>query len=419
MSLGSQDRFMPVRSATLVLACLACFCGAPGCNTVPAKQGRLERDSSNSQVSSHQLRVMVNEFVVHYASRVELTADNILAQSTDPTIRRNALLWKINGISSCFQAASRPDPLGAYLDIWILNRQMAQMFNSPAGDTLFGQAQLLARAECADLEARLQYINQVAGADLPLGEKFVTKFATDYPLTTLYFDREPIASRYIQEVREPAREMFQIVANLEENLVQMRNLAVIHAEYLPKQARWEAELLLIDTSQQEFVQQPIRDLSLASHSIAQIAHTTEIVPAVVEQEREAFQQFLSHEREVTLGELERMRQETLAAVGRERVAVLEAVHEERLAISQQIDTQMALVLQATDDLSRRRVEQAAAEAPVVIDHFFRRTVQLGGVLLLLVMAYLLLIRRSQPLAKASQPAPTIRGGFADDRASAA
>ena len=75
---------------------------------------------------------------------------------------------------------------------------------------------------------------------LPHGEGFVEKFATDFPLTTLYFDREPIASRYIQEVREPAQELLQVVVGLEESLAEMRELSIIYAEYFPKKARWEA-----------------------------------------------------------------------------------------------------------------------------------------------------------------------------------
>ena len=389
-----------------------------GCHPVLKREGALEKRSSTAQVSSHQLRVMVNEFVAHYANRVELVGDQVLAQSSDPVVRRNALLWKINGISSCFQAASRPDPLGAYLDIWILNRQMTQLFNSPTGGTLFGPAQQLVRAECVDFDSRLQYINQTAGADLPLGETFVATFAADYPLTSLYFDREPIASRYIQEIEEPASEMFQVVANLEENLVEMRNLSVLYAEYLPKQARWESELLLIDTAQQPIVQQPIQDFSLASHSIAQIAHTTETLPTVVREERAAFEQIVANEREVSLGELERMRKETLDAVTLEREAVLTAVRHERLAVSRQIDEQVATALGATDDLSRRRVDQLAAEAPGMIDHFFRRTIQLGGVVFLLVVAYLLVRRHSQPQMSSFASSRPAVGEFSSDRAAA-
>jgi hypothetical protein len=416
---------MPPRSLSTVivsliwLCCLVWFACAGGCQPAIKREGALERRSTTAQISSRQLRVMVNEFVVYYANRVELTADKILAQTTDPAVRRNALLWKINGISSCLQSASRSDPLGAYLDIWILNRQVAGLFDTPPGNTLFGPAQPLARAEVANFETRLQYINQTAGADLPLGEKFVTTFASDFPLKSLYFDREPIASRYIQEVQPANKEMFQVVADLEENLIEMRNLSVLYAEYLPKQARWESELLLMETSQQAFVQQPIRDFSLAAHSIAQIAHTSETLPQTIEHERAAFEQIVAQERETTLAEVERMRQETLAAVTAERAAVLVAVHDERLAISRQLDEQVAKALVATDDLSRQRVDQLAAEAPAVIDHFFRRAVQFGGVLALLVIAYLLVRRRAQPRIAHPQPTRAIRGDFSDDRASAA
>ena len=41
----------------------------------------------------------------------------ILARTSQPNVRRNALLWKKNGIAAAFRAASRRDPLAAYLDL--------------------------------------------------------------------------------------------------------------------------------------------------------------------------------------------------------------------------------------------------------------------------------------------------------------
>jgi hypothetical protein len=407
-----QTRISPiVATATLILCC----CLTAGCRRIPTQQGMLERDSNSAHISSHQMRVMVNEFVVYFADRIELRADQILAEASDPAIRKNALRWKINGISACFQAASRDDPLGAYLDVWILNRQMTQLFDSPEVSDQFGPWQSVARTECHALEKRLQFINQAIGGKLRIGEDFVTKFANDYPLTSLYFDREPIASRYIEEVEQPTREMFQVIANLDANVDELRKLSILFAGHLPKQARWEAELLLIDTIQQPFTQRPLQDLSQAAAAAAQIASLTEAIPQMVERERLALQGLVTSERRETIRELERMRRDTvlqlegeraivLDGVREERQAVLAALHDERIEISHEMNAELSRALQAADSITRQRAEELVQQTPAVIDHFFWRAGQLT--LLLTAVASIVWFFWAQTRRQDTQ-APTI------------
>ena len=361
---------------------------AVGCQQVRERPGMLEREAAQSNISSHQLQVMVNEFVSHYAHRVEMTADQVLSNEFDSSIRRNALLWKINGISACFQAASRQDPLGAFLDLWILNKQMTEFFHSEHGRNSFGDSQQIAWDTCAELEGRLSYIYQTVGTELQHGEQFVARFATDFPLTNLYFDREPIASRYIEEIQEPSRELFQVVADLDKSLAEMRSLSAVYAEYLPKQARWEAQLLLLDTTQMSVVQQPLDQVSIAAQSVARMADTAESLPQLIESERRALRSIVQREREETLGEIEQMRRATVTQVQQEREVVLAAVTHERTAIQQQLQAELTRTIAAADDISRHRVEQIADQMPAFIDHMFWRLCQLiSGVVLVGILAW--------------------------------
>ena len=374
-----------IRSATLYLA--ACYC-CLGCQRLPPSNGLLEREATPPLISSHQLRVLVNEYVVYAAHRIELSADKILAENPEPEVRKNALLLKINGIAACFQAASRPDPLGAYLDLWILNRQMLHLSESPAGQELFGRWQPAVTAECDALDLRLQTISQTVSSHLRLGEEFVDKFAVDFPLKGLYFDREPIASRYIEEVQTPSKELFQVVASLDDNLENMRKLTILYAEHLPKQARWEAELLLIDATQLGSLQRPLQDLTIAATAVSRIADTTQTLPQIVESERHAFGALLQEERKQILQEVDGMRAETLAKLGEERAIVLAAIGherqaafasltEERLAVTNDLKDELSRALTATDAITKRRAMELVEQTPQVIDHFFWRAWQLG------------------------------------------
>jgi hypothetical protein len=349
---------------------------AGGCQTATVQQGLLERQSEDAKLSSRQLRVMVNEFAIHFTDRVEVTADQVLATASDPSIRRNALLWKINATSACFQAASRPDALAAYLDVWILNRQMTQYLESPVGRTSFGPGQSLVLEQCHAFERRLQGIDRSVGGEMRFGEKFVAKFAGDFPVHSLYFDREPIASRYIEEVREPPSELMHVVGNLDESITELRQLGTVYAKHLPKQARWEAELFLINSAQLEVVQRPLQELSMSAAAVAQLARVGAAAPALLERERLALGAIVADERTQTLKEVERMRLATLVDLQNERSLVLQAVQEQRAAITQDLHHEVSAMLNAADVMTHRRTAEVVQQAPGLIDHFYWRGFQL-------------------------------------------
>lgn len=396
----------------LLLSPLLILCLLAGCQRLPHQQDMLERGSEHHRVSSHQMRVLVNEFVQYSAHRIELRADQILNDSAvDTTTRKNALLWKINGISANFRAASRNDPLGAFLDIWTLNRQMSQLAESPMGHSMFGTWQAAVADEHLDLDSRLKQIEQAVGGDMYLGneiagEKFVAKFAQDFPLTSLYFDREPIALRYIDEVREPSHELMHAVANLDENVDELKKLSMLYAEHLPKQARWQAELLLLDVTQLAVVQRPLQDFSQVSDAVSAIAGIVQVLPELVAREHQALESLVASERQETLHELERMRTATVAQLETERSIVLDALQQERAevlhglrgereAATGDLNAELSRALAATDAITRQRVAEVLAQSPTLVDHFFKRLWQLCGVLGLAIAILAVLFFRSQ------------------------
>jgi hypothetical protein len=296
-------------------------------------------------------------------------------------------LWKINGIAASFQAASRHDPLGAYLDLWVLNRQMMHLFDSPTGMQLLGPWQADVIAECHSLDERLQNISQIVSTDLRLGEQFVEKFALDFPLKGLYFDREPMASRYIAEVQTPSKELFQVVASLDSNLDDLRKLTVLYAEHLPKQARWEAELFLIDAAQLTVVQRPLHDLTLAADAVSRMADTAQKVPQIVDDQFGRVSDRLTEERQETLRDVDAMRMQTLSQLGIERTLLMAAIREEReasfaslrderMAVMNEMNSEVLRVVDAADTITRKRSVELMQSAPKVIDHFFWRTWQI-------------------------------------------
>lgn len=388
---------MPKRNSVSngqVLLMVACVWFS-GCQGITSSDGLMQREVPNAHVTGHQLRVMVNEFVIYSARRIELRADEILAATHEVAIRKNALLLKMNGIAAFYQSGSRQDPLGAFIDVWVLNRQLLHLTESPIGQTLFGPFHNMLTVECLAFDDRLRNIKNTVSSDIPIAEKIVDEFASEFPLKGLHFDREPIASRYIEAIQTPSTELLQVIANLDHNIDELKKLTILYAEHLPKQARWEAELLLLDMSQSYMTRQPLQDLSTISDSFARIAETTQKIPQLIESERRIVGEMVSTERQVSLQELEQMRRNTIVQFETERSIVLDtlrkereyimaSLRDERIAISGEFTTKMSDVLQATDTITQKRSQELVQQAPKVIDHFFWRAMQISFFVIALV-----------------------------------
>jgi hypothetical protein len=95
-----------------------------------------------------------------------------------------------------------------------------------------------------------------------------------------------------------------------------------HAAYLPKIARWQAELLLYDAARA-----PV---------IADAVGFAKQVPEIIDHERQLILIDLHKERVETLEALEKMRASTVESVSKERIALAALVVDERGAVLKQV-----------------------------------------------------------------------------------
>ena len=296
-----------------------------GCQTLQSSDGLLEQKSSNAKVSSRQLRIVLDDLVLQFASQVELAADQIIAESNDPQVCKNALMWKMNGIASCFQATSRRDPLGAYFDIWILNKQSHKLFETPTDAPLFGDSQNIAVSATQQIETIMAEVLDLIGDDLPVNESFANAFATEHPINDLYFQRASITAnytKYIDSIEIKGPELLGVVGDIDQQLDQIQRLSSMYAEFLPKQARWNGELMIMETLQSNAVITSLQNMSLAANGVATIADTTQAIPALIERERNLLHDAITEERLATMQAIDQMRSETLSSFQDERIAVM-------------------------------------------------------------------------------------------------
>jgi hypothetical protein len=79
------------------------------------------------------LRARMYEYSITFAAEVDLAASSIERQTTDPVVRRNAMLWKIRAVPEMRKACFRLEPVSGLVDAWTLARQMDQLFTDGAG----------------------------------------------------------------------------------------------------------------------------------------------------------------------------------------------------------------------------------------------------------------------------------------------
>src|SRR6516225_5011336 len=103
-------------------------------------------------VNSEQARLRVRSLVVPFSGELEAAADQIIAGTTNQTIRRNALLWKIEAVPVVGQTLFHANPFVALGDTWVFLWQMTDYLQNGPGKQALGDSAPIAVAACKNLE---------------------------------------------------------------------------------------------------------------------------------------------------------------------------------------------------------------------------------------------------------------------------
>lgn len=80
---------------TLVLILLLALAG---CSTAPPRQTDLMKSIEGVEISTREMQVRVYAYSSDFSAKIERAADEIYRETDDPSIRVNALAWKIHAI---------------------------------------------------------------------------------------------------------------------------------------------------------------------------------------------------------------------------------------------------------------------------------------------------------------------------------
>jgi hypothetical protein len=341
-----------------------------GCTSV--QQGGSQRtalmEATGIKSRAADLRAMSNVLAISVPGVIETTADRIGARSPDAASRRRALLWKIEVIPAFYQALFYSDPLAALVDAWSLSIQLEEAVSSGAWKEPLGALQPVALEATQRIRTQVEAAAKASAVSTEGYDRArvtVERWAREHPIVGPISSRPSILPELVRMAAGGVdTTVFQVMADIPASLADLSTKMDIYAAYLPKAARWQAELVAEDLSSRAEMQRVLATL-------ASVEKLTERANAMLSPTglREALDDAggrIRAEGTAVLDSVDRQRAETLAYLTRERAAVVADVDRERDAVARQVDELRRKVSSDVEELAGRVIRQAAVAVALLL-----------------------------------------------------
>ncbi|MBN8226788.1 chemotaxis protein [Corallococcus macrosporus] len=324
----------PARVVTAVL--LAALCG--GCASLEPQRSELAMRVGRSDLSVAVMRTRVRDLARRFSGLIEAMADDLASRSGSPSVAAAMLRFKANAVPAVQSTLFKPDPVAAIIDTWAL---LAQLEESLPRSATGASPELVSQAHASlvSLESELaaEWREVTGHEDVTQTRDRVHAWAAEHPLTGPLVTRESTTALLASLTEVTGGGLRSTAAGLIEDTRDLTARVDLYATSLPRQARWQAELVATDAMRAPTVQAALAELGRTVDLLDRVGSVAANTPALIERERRAVLDAVHAERlglqEFVTGE----RQAVLADVGRERQAVVDALHAERVATLQQLD----------------------------------------------------------------------------------
>jgi hypothetical protein len=165
----------------------------------------------------------------------------------------------------------------------------------------------------------------------------------EHPIVRDFIYRDTVVPVLGEVIGDQELDTLQTVGSLAIGMEEMVDQLAVHMNLLTKQARWQAELVLVETFKNQDAKEAASTLVELVDSLNQISPVVAQFPELIAQERKAFFETLQTERET----------------------ILQSIDEQRIATLSEIDSSSNRILKTTMDQSKQ-----------LIDHLFIRAFQL-------------------------------------------
>lgn len=331
-------------------------------------------------MTTPELRIRSGLYAESFAVFVEVAADSISRLTDDLDIQRNALLWKAGAIPNFQMAVLISDPLAALIDGWTFSLQMEQFFTTGRGSNVFGEWQPLAVRASSMLVRRAEEIAKLATTDSGFvnGQRFVTEWAEEHPIETLLFEREHTAVAWADRLGSGARGGLAAAADISESITVISNRLTLYMTSLPKQMRWQFQLLLSDYFYNPQMQAFIAEVGSIDSAVVSIESQFGDIRDVFVDIDDILAATVDHAFE----EMDLQVAAMMDSMLQENGALAFMIEAQRQAIFDDVSAQRVAAMAELDSVVQHAVRVAVADSTEVIDHLFLRLVQvLAGLIL--------------------------------------
>jgi len=378
-----------------------------GCASQTTRKTASIKSAKHVETSAAELSAKNQSLLGLYSAEIENAADKIILASPSASTRRQALLWKAEAIPVLQRSLLNTDPLAAAIDAWVFIFQMRDYMNQPEVKQGFGEYHPVVVETLDRMEAQMERLVQAAApsADLAAGRKRVDTWAKEHPIEAGISSRKSADAMLISMTEKSDLGTRASIKALGESIGDLTARLDSYNAYLPKQARWQAELLLSDMAHDPQVAAAMSSLAVVSSALDKSSAKMDELPEMMAQMRKAVltdvegqrlagQAFLRQERLETLDALNQERIETMAGIDHERQAATVDVRQERQIVLDTLQNERVIVMNELHAAGEKALQDFDSRSRSLIDHFFVRVLEI--LLLALILGSLvtwLLLRR--------------------------
>src|SRR5215469_1702639 len=281
-----------------------------GCASRSTRKTSSIRQAKNINLSATELSSRNQSLLAVYSSQIEVAADQIIAASPSPHTRRVALLWKSEAIPVLQTSLLNTDPVVAIIDTWTFIFQMSAYMQQPAVKDGLGPFSQVPPEALGKMESEMEQLVRSAApsADIEDIRRRVRTWASEHPIQAGLSGRKSADSDLIHSTYEGDLGALSSLRALQEGLGDIAARLDSYNSYLPKQARWQAELLANDLSRDPALGMAASNFAILTKALQHSASNLDRIPemagnarqaavADVDQQRLAAQSFLSGESE--------------------------------------------------------------------------------------------------------------------------